>query len=231
MPAVTRRATGPTGSAGAQGPTGAAGAVGPTGPQGVPGAIGPTGAAGAPGPTGPQGAVGPTGPTGSQGIAGSTGPTGADGATGPTGAGVAGPTGPTGPAGSGGGSFIVGGGTGGANLVANALNFVPMFHGGDFSTEAEADQVVPVTGTLSYFSVRLEGSPGAAASAKAYTFTVRKNGADTTITCMTFEVTMNCSDTTNSVGFSAGDLITIGVQPSLANPAPLAMRWTAKFAP
>ena len=202
-------AKGADGTTGPQGPTGTTGPQGPQGPTGATGPQGPTGA------TGSQGATGATGPQGPQGATGATGPQGPQGATGATG-----PQGPS--------ATLIGGGTGSANLSASATRFVPLFFSNVNATENVVDQVMAIAGTLANFYVRLDGSPGGATS---YTLTVRKNGTDTTLTCVISGSAIACSDTTNSVSFSAGDLISVKSVPSATNPTARAMRWTAKFAP
>ena len=214
---------GPAGPQGEQGPQGAIGPQGATGPQGLQGATGPQGPQGATGPQGPQGATGPQGP---QGATGPQGPQGATGLQGPQGAtGLQGPQGPQGPS-----ATIIGGGTGSANLSGGAVRFVPTFHSDVQATEGMLDQAMPIGGILSDLYVRLEGSPGGSTS---YTFTIRKGGLDTGLTCTISGSATSCSDTdpAHAVTFSAGDLISVRAVPSAANPTARSMRWTAKFAP
>jgi hypothetical protein len=105
-----------------------------------------------------------------------------------------------------------------------------MFNSRSSTTESNIEQIVPVGGTLSNLYVRLDGTPGGASTGKSYTFTVRKNGADTTVTCTILETATTCSDTTNSVTFNAGDRISIKTVAS-GGPTGREMRWTANFAP
>jgi len=189
--------------------------------KGAPGLIGDTGPAGPQGPAGPTGATGATGPQGLQGLTGATGPPG-----------PAGPTGLTGPQGSAGTSVVIlGGGSGSTNLQTGNTNYVSMFNSYRSATESDVEQVMPVAGTLSNLYVRLDGTAGAAASGRSYTFTVRKNTADTAVTCTILETATSCSDATNSVAFSAGDLISVKSVPSATAPTARAMRWSATFAP
>ena len=238
---------GPTGAIGAQGPVGAQGvpgpagavgpqgATGPQGPQGTPGATGDTGPQGPPGTTGAQGPGGSQGSQGPQGIAGATGAQGSQGPAGPQGAG--GPTGPQGPEGPigpqgprGPSATIIGGGTGSANLSASANRFVPAFYSNVSANETAVNQIMVIPGELSYLYVRLDNSPGGTTS---YTFTVRKNGVDSTLSCTIIGSATSCMDIdpSHSLIFDAGDLISIKAVPSSPNPAARAMRWTAKFAP
>ncbi|HWO41311.1 MAG TPA: hypothetical protein VNO43_05865, partial [Candidatus Eisenbacteria bacterium] len=182
--------------------------VGPEGPQGPPGPQGPQGATG---PQGPAGPIGPQGPAGPQGPQGDTGPQGPQG-----------PEGPQGPS-----AIVIGGGTGSSSLSGSATRFVPALLANVNSSEEAVNQVLPFNGTLSDFYVRLSGSPGGATS---YSFTVRINGADTTLACTVSGAATSCSDTANSVQFSAGDLVSVKSVPS-GSPSSRAMRWTAKLAP
>jgi hypothetical protein len=89
---------------------------------------------------------------------------------------------------------------------------------------------MPVGATISDFYVRLESNPGLLGS---YTFTVRKNGLDTDLTCVIAGSDASCSDTdsAHSVSFSGGDLLSIKAAPSVPPPTARAMRWSAKLAP
>jgi hypothetical protein len=105
-----------------------------------------------------------------------------------------------------------------------------MFHAGAFDTEADADQVMTVAGTLSQLFIRLDGQAGAGGTGKKWDFVVRKNGSDTSVGCSVVETARNCSDEENSVDFAAGDRIAIKSTPGAPNPAPRVMRWTARYA-
>jgi hypothetical protein len=221
--------SGPSGPQGLPGDPGPQGPSGPTGPQGASGPSGPTGPQGPSGPTGPQGASGPSGPTGPQGPSGPTGPQGASGPSGPTG--PQGPSGPTGPQGSTGpqgpnGNTIIGGGTGGSTLSRSGNNYIPLFFSDADSQESAVAQTVPLAATLSNFYVHLSGAPG---PGNSYTFTVRRNGGNTTVTCtISGSSATTCSDTTHTQAFDAGDTISIESVP-LSNPSNASMHWTATF--
>ena len=105
-----------------------------------------------------------------------------------------------------------------------------MFDGDRSGDEPSQQQVIPAAGTISKFYARLERPAGASGSGKGYTFTVRKNGADTALSCSISETALQCSDTTDSVAFAAGDLITIKAEP-FSNPVEREMHWTAVFSP
>ncbi|MGD1118325.1 MAG: hypothetical protein ABR886_02420 [Dehalococcoidales bacterium] len=124
--------------------------------------------------------------------------------------------------------LIIGGGTGSVNLQGSSINYVPMFESNRSTVEGENQQLMPVAGTLSNFYVTLNGSPG---TNHWYTFVVRKNGADTTVTCTISGTNTTGSDLTHSVSFTAGDYISIMSTPSAANPTARQMLWTAQFSP
>jgi hypothetical protein len=222
---------GTAGPPGAKGDSGAGGAQGPSGDTGASGAQGSSGRPGPQGDTGPKGdpclPSDPTcvGPKGDQGDPGPSGPAGPVGETGPVGpAGPTGPTGASGPPGADGGTPVIGGSTGLNGLGPN--NFMGMFMDVTVIPEASIQMNVPAAGTVENFYVRAQGSIGAG----SITFTVRKNGTDTVVTCTIASNQSSCSDTTNSVAFAAGDLISIS---SLRSGSPTSQRtwWSAQFAP
>lgn len=92
-------------------------------------------------------------------------------------------------------------GTGSTNYFCYSLS----------ATEAEKQIPIPFACTLSNMHVTLSGTPG---SGKSYALTVRKNAADTALTCTVADTATTASDTTHSVAFAAGDLITISANPS-----------------
>jgi len=123
-------------------------------------------------------------------------------------------------------AFIIGGGTGLAKLKKNEVRYVSMFNAGISDAEVEVQQSMPVAGTLSDFYVTLDGSPG---TDKSYSFTVHINGEDTSVTCIISDAAITGSDLINSVDFDVGDLISIMVTPSEADPSEPVMSWTAKL--
>jgi outer membrane protein assembly factor BamB len=122
---------------------------------------------------------------------------------------------------------IIGGGTGMNDLSRNSIQYVPMFDTGLSDTESDVQQAMPVAGTVSNFYVNLDGSPS---SGNSYTFVVRKNGADTAVTCDISGTDTTGSDLSNSVSFNVGDYISIMVTPATM-PMARSMRWTAQFSP
>jgi len=97
------------------------------------------------------------------------------------------------------------------------------------SNETIVQNVIPAAGTIKNFYAFVETAPTAGHS---WTFTVRRNGADTSVTCTIVGngVLRTCSDTTHTGAFVAGDLISIRVS-DLNNPSGTPGQWTAQFAP
>lgn len=125
---------------------------------------------------------------------------------------------------------IIGGSTAPpTNLSATVTNYVPMFASRTCAAaqESQCEQTMPVAGTVSQFRIRLDLAPTG-----QYIFTVRKNGANTTVTCTITEASASnvCADLANSVSFDAGDRIAIQSAPS-STPGTRQMRWTAQFTP
>lgn len=82
------------------------------------------------------------------------------------------------------------------------------------ATEGDVPTVCSTGGTIDSLRVKLSGAPGTGGSGKSYTFTLRKNGVDTALTCTITDTATTGSDTTHSVSFSAGDIITLGITPA-----------------
>jgi hypothetical protein len=57
---------------------------------------------------------------------------------------------------------------------------------------------------------------------------VRKNTADTALTCTINNPSVSCADTSNSVSFSSGDLLSVKAR-GTGNPTATPGRWTAKL--
>jgi hypothetical protein len=208
-----------------QGPAGPAGAQGAAGQQGDPGPQGPQGDTGPQGPLGFQGAQGPQGPPGPQG---STGPQGPQGGTGPQGPqGNTGPQGPAGPSDS-----LVNGMTtdikrASTRYFGNWFNS-PDVNGAAATAEASVQEPVAYAGTISGLRIRL--SAGAGGTGTSYTFTVRKNGVNTDLTCTIVASASTCTSAA-SVPFAAGELFSIAAVPSASQPTDnLDVVWYAKYA-
>jgi len=94
-------------------------------------------------------------------------------------------------------------------------------------TEAKVQNTIPAAGTVKNFFVFVDTVPGVGQS---WTFTVRKTGVNTAVTCTIGAAAQTCSDTTNTAVFAAGELISIGIASSAA-PAATSGRWAAQFVP
>jgi len=173
------------------------------GDPGMTGAAGATGATGATGPAGPQGPAGVTGPTGPAGPIGPAGPTGPAGAVGP--AGATGPIGPTGASGPPGASGTSGSAIGGNYPNTASGSFLMPWGNTASATEVNTNLPLP-SGTASKLVVSLTKEPGAGQSA---TITIRKNGVDTALSCTISGIANTCTDATDSVTFSNGDMLSV----------------------
>lgn len=191
---------------------GADGATGPTGDTGPTGATGPTGDAGPTGPTGADGATGATGATGGDGAIGPTGPTGADGATGPTG--ETGPTGATGPTGHSGFVVIVIVVATDDPVADNAGRYLAIGSGRQSPNVGDAGSPMPVAGTIG--NLRVSASN---AGIEALEVTVFVDGMASAVMCTVETGETACQDTDRTVDVTAGQNVTILLQPgNLSNP-------------
>ncbi len=103
------------------------------------------------------------------------------------------------------------------------------------TNESDAQQVIPVAGTLSNLCVLLNKAPQNGAGNQQIVFTVFKNGVATGVTCTIAENATNATDITHTVSFAVGDTITLESDPTGSttnNPATnIFVRWGAKYAP
>ncbi len=85
------------------------------------------------------------------------------------------------------------------------------------ANEAIVQNIIPAAGTVKNFFALVETAPQAG---RSWTFTVRKNGADTAVTCTIVGdgVLRTCSDTVNTAAFVSGDLIAIRITRIAARP-------------
>jgi hypothetical protein len=123
----------------------------------------------------------------------------------------------------------IGGGTAigqtGLPTTGNVDYFLGMFLSGFSTTEATVQTPMPRAGTLSNFFVKLEVNAGS----NGLVFVFDKNGVATSITCVVTTAATPCSDTTHSVAFVAGDLISVhgAKNGGSANAQPA--HWTAQL--
>ena len=101
-------------------------------------------------------------------------------------------------------------------VIGNTIYTEIQGHSRQILVEAQVQAPMPTAGTFSDLYVYLSQTPGVGAD--AYSFTLRVNGADSTLTTTILQPAVDGNDTTNSVAVVAGDLVTIEVTP-IAIPA------------
>ena len=79
--------------------------------------------------------------------------------------------------------------------------------------ETDIQTICPTAGVIDLLYVGLSTNPGAAASGDAYSITLRKNNADTALTCTILEVATTGTDLVNSVAVAAGDILSVKIVP------------------
>jgi hypothetical protein len=122
---------------------------------------------------------------------------------------------------------IVGGGGSSTNPSLSNDSFAGLFLDAAVSNRASAQQRMPTAGTLSQFSFRVSGAPGAA---KSWIVTVERNGEPTALGCeIAGASTLVCSDLVDSASFAAGDLISIQINPEGSPNSASPARWTGLF--
>ena len=149
------------------------------------------------GKVGPAGSVGPAGPAGTAGPAGSTGPTGTTGSSGI-------------------GSVIVFG----VDVLSNPVSpYNYLIPGGPSATISTIREIVmPIGGTLKNLYVK-HNTPGSGGGA-TFTYTVRKNNVNTSLSASLSNTGSVASDTSSShyVSIAAGDSISVIVTASITAP-------------
>ena len=86
---------------------------------------------------------------------------------------------------------MIGGGTEvSSSIPTNATDFVAMFGGGASANEFVVTSPMPKAGTVSSFFVETSSL----STGESVTFTVRKNGGNTLVTCTVPDVAIQCSD-------------------------------------
>lgn len=93
------------------------------------------------------------------------------------------------------------------NIYSSGTNYYGITSGpGGTSSESLRKSKVAAAGVLDYMLIELTVAPG---SGKSRTFTIRKNGADTGLSCAVSNTATTCNDTSSTVTFAAGDDINI----------------------
>lgn len=80
-----------------------------------------------------------------------------------------------------------------------------------YNTENQVQVPIACAGTIRNMYAHLNNSPGVG---KSYTFTLRVNGANTTLSVTISGADTQASDLVNEVAVNAGDLISISVTPA-----------------
>lgn len=122
------------------------------------------------------------------------------------------------------GSALLSGSTAGVSLNPSATNYIGV--AGVVATEVNQQFAMPYACTVSKLYVSLDVVTGAATT---WTVTVRKNAADTAVTCALTNVRAG-SDTTHSVAFAAGDLCAIKAVPT-STPGGAYLNWSFRVKP
>ena len=132
------------------------------------------------------------------------------------------------PAAGAGSQVLMAGAQGTVNSGATRYNNI--IGGGSWdATEANVNQVVSSSGTLSSLYVSLDASPGG--GVKTYTFTVMVNGvASPMVVPIVGDATSN-HDTVHSIGVSPGKLIDIKCVPTNSPSNTPAAKWSVVFTP
>ncbi len=125
------------------------------------------------------------------------------------------------------GPGILGGNTGG-NWASSFMTTYGTFFGGVDSTVVHANvrQVLAVGGTASNLQIKISQAPG---SGNQWKLTLCKNGSATGVTCtISGSSATACSDASHTASFSAGDTISMEIDPS-SEPIGAAMSWSVQY--
>ena len=105
--------------------------------------------------------------------------------------------------------------TTGASSTSSATFLGPYQTTQSTATESNVQLVVPLTDTIAHLAVNLGSTPG---NGNSWTFTINKNGKGTAVTCPVTNNNNSCTDSTHSVSFAAGDLLSLEALPSKSAP-------------
>lgn len=115
------------------------------------------------------------------------------------------------------------------SLTANVTRYVPVctfdYNPNNTTTEANAQEIISGSGTMSDLFVELTTAPGVG---NTVTITLMLNGVASALTCTVSGTATTASDTTNTVTVSAGDKISYKWVTSAANSA-ARLRITSKY--
>lgn len=117
-----------------------------------------------------------------------------------------------------------------SNTSTSAARLLPLVNGsaasGYVSSNINARTPVAASGTITTFYARVETAPGVGTS---WTFTVQKNGADTTMSCVIADSATNCADSGHTIAVTEGsDDLGVKVTPA-STPTTSAMQFGMGF--
>lgn len=101
---------------------------------------------------------------------------------------------------------IILGNSAGQDINRLSTSYLPFSNSSDDDTSANVLQVIPTSGTIKNFYIKLENAPG---TGNSYDFTLYKNGSSTALTINISEGTTTASNTVNTVTVTAGDTVYI----------------------
>lgn len=122
-------------------------------------------------------------------------------------------------------SLLLGGHYTGPSTLVASYNYV----NGGYSwanLESQRNEVISCNGTLKNLHILLSAAPGVG---KSYVFTLRVNGAASSLTCTITGAATTGSDTTHQVTVAAGDCVSLECAPT-ANPNSADAYWGMTFA-
>lgn len=109
----------------------------------------------------------------------------------------------------------------------SAVEYTTLAGSGWVSTLSNREQCIPTAGSLSNLLVELTDAPG---SSKEYNFAPLKNGSDSDLAVTIAGSDTSGSCTTETLAFSAGDLVSLQCTPD-STPAATYARWSMFFTP
>jgi hypothetical protein len=119
-------------------------------------------------------------------------------------------------------------GVGTSSPTTGTQYMAPVGYGSHNATENNRHIVFPTGGTIDRLRVEASAAPGAGTSRS---YTLRKNAADTTLTCSIADTAVSSSDLSNSVTVAAGDMLAIAVAVTAGTPSAGSTKVSFRFTP
>jgi hypothetical protein len=124
---------------------------------------------------------------------------------------------------------VIGGGDSCALTGGSITEYIGMFGANCAgANEADAQLAMPSNGTVQELHATVDQPVG---GGNSIVFTVRKNGASTPVTCTISGTARSCSDPSNAVGFTTGDLISVQMAETGLPATTVVAGWTSQFVP